>query len=228
VSETCKHTFFTSLEEARLGDFARLTIQSPVASEVCHLLYGPSLNREHGPTHNPGVVQGRMRDGSSEVITWNPVETQNDDSDLEGPDGTLRRILGYLTGTKSFGWLTRRIQTFMSRSRGTSLHQISGQLLCVLRDTALSDTKSPGMSFSIDCGLKAYVKAASDGHVTLTSLICVNASGGLHEASTFGEYMARMWPATGARFLEILQEWIDVIDGWFRRKSMIRFTSTYN
>jgi hypothetical protein len=199
-----------------------------ITKEVRHLLYDSMLNRKPGPTYKSGEVQSQMRDGSPDIVS----------ADVEGTkvqDDTMRKILVYLTGTKSFCWLTRRIQISMSRSRGNSLHRISGKLLqvCVSENAAPRYTRSPSMSFSVDCDLKAYVKAAFDGCVTLASLICVNANGDLHEASTLGEYMARMWPTTGAQLLELLQEWTEILINEgnvdrVKRKLMIRFTSTYN
>jgi hypothetical protein len=219
VSETGKRIVLALSEEASLGDSTRLTIQSLITSEVCHLLYGPLLNREPSPIHNPGMAQSQLRDGSSEVVTSNSEE----------PDDTLRRMLGYLTGTKSFVWLTRRIQTFMSRSWGISLYVVTIKLLLGLKEET-GDRRIPRISFSVDCDLKAYLKAASDSRVTLASIICVNTSRGRYEAITLGEYTARMWPATGAQLLELLQEWIDIpIDeekgNRFMRKLMISFLS---
>jgi hypothetical protein len=186
------------------------------------------LNRKPGPTYKSGGVQSQIPDGSLDIVSTNVEGTKLQDD-------TMRKILVYLTGTKSFCWLTRRIQISMSRSRGFSLDWISGKLLhaCVSENAAPRYTRSPSMSFSVDCDLKAYIEAAFDGRVTLASLICVNSNGDLHEASTLGEYMARMWPTTGAQLLELLQEWTEIpinegrVDR-VKRKLMTRFTSTYD
>jgi hypothetical protein len=64
----------------------------------------------------------------------------------------------------------------------------------------------------------------------------VNAYGATYEASTLGEYMARMWPTTGIQFLGLLQEWTEtIIDEdevgrgiQVKRKLTICFIFTYN
>lgn len=124
----------------------------------------------------------------------------------------MRKMLGFLTGARSFDWLIRRIQAFIPRFWGLSLHLVSFVLIRSLDYVASNDTKNLKMSFSVDCNLKAYMTTAFDGRISLANLICVNTNGGLHEASTLGEYMARIWPTTGVRFLEILQQWTDNFD----------------
>jgi hypothetical protein len=151
-----------------------------------------------------------MQNASFDVVLANPEE--GGDDDLEADSGkanqgyNLTRMVGYLTDSTPFAWMTQRIQTFVSKSRGKSLHQVFVTLLRGLRRVP-RNIKNPTMRLSVDCNLVAYLEANFNSHVTLATLICMNADEGLHEASALGEYMARMWPTTGTRFLEILQEW---------------------
>jgi hypothetical protein len=173
---------------------------------------------------------GHVRDGSFAISSTDPEVIQNDSN-----SESLLEMVRYFTSTESFGWLIQRVQTFVTRGRGDSLHEVSAGLLSVLEET-LNDIRGPRTSFSVDCDLKAYLKAAFDGHVPLASLICVNAYGATYEASTLGEYMARMWPTTGIQFLGLLQEWTEtIIDEdevgrgiQVKRKLTICFIFTYN
>lgn len=170
------------------------------------------LKHEPGIYSESGGIDDWMQNASSDVALEIP---ETGDSDLEAynskvdEDGNLTRMLGYLTDSATFAWMTQRIQAFVSKSRGKSLHQVFVQLSRGLRSVP-RDIKNPTMRLSVDCKLKAYLKANFDGHVSLANIICVSTDGGFHEASTLGEYMAQMWPTTGTRFLEILQEWTDL------------------
>jgi hypothetical protein len=154
-----------------------------------------------------------MQNASFDVVLASPEAGDDDDLDADSSNAdqgdNLTRMVGYLTDSAHFAWMTQRIQAFVSKSRGKSLHQVFVTLLRGLRRVP-RDIKSPTMRLSVDCNLEAYLQANFDSHVSLANFICVNADGGLHEASALGEYMARMWPTTGTRFLEILQEWTDL------------------
>lgn len=199
----------------------------PVVEEAPHW--------KHAPVPRLERIHGHVRDGSFAISSTDPEGIQND-SDSE----SLPEMVRYFRSTESFGWLIQRVQTFVSRGRGDSLHEVSAGLLSVLEET-LNDIRGPRIrgprtSFSVDCDLKAYLKTAFDGHVPLASLICVNAYGATYEASTLGEYMARMWPTTGIQFLGLLQEWTEtIIDEdevgrgiQVKRKLTICFIFTYN
>jgi hypothetical protein len=193
---------------------------SPGEDVANRLDYAPSFpgedEREHEPGlfSDPGGIHDWMQNASFEFALTNYEE--GGDDDLEAGNigkvihvDTLTRMIGYLTCSTPFAWMTQRIQAFVSKSRGESLHQVFITLLRGLRRVP-RDIKSPTMRLSVDCNLEAYLEANFDSHVSLANLICVNADEGLHEASASGEYMARMWPTTGTRLLEILQEWTDL------------------
>lgn len=156
-----------------------------------------------------------MQSASFDAAMTNPEGIEADYGDLRAEiyktdqDDNLKRMLGYLTGSSPFGWMTQRIQAFVSRSRGNSLRQASAALLHGLRRVP-RDIKNPTIQLSVDFNLVAYLEATFKGHPSLTDLICVNSDEGTYEASTLGEYMARMWPTTGTRFLKALQDWIDL------------------
>jgi hypothetical protein len=154
-----------------------------------------------------------MQNASFDVVPTNPNEGGDDDPEADSSKAdqgnNLTRMIGYLTDSTPFAWMTKRIQAFVSKSRGKSLHQVFITLLRGLRRVP-RNIQNPTMRISVDCNLVAYLEANFDCLVSLASLICVNANEGLHEASTLGEYMARMWPATGTRVLETLQEWTDL------------------
>jgi hypothetical protein len=151
--------------------------------------------REPGFFSESGGIQDWMQNASFDVVLANPGE--GGDDDLKADNGetdqgdNLTRMVGYLTDSTPFAWMTQRIQAFVSKSRGKSLHQVFVTLLRGLRQVP-RNIKNPTMRLSIDCNLMAYLEANFNSHVTLATLICVNADEDLHEASALGEYMARM------------------------------------
>ena len=133
------------------------------------------------------------------------------DNCTENEEDKLLRIIEDFAGSKSFDWLIQQIRAFAFSSRGMSLLNISTDLLDALTKFP-SNVESPGALFSVDADLKTYLEGSSDGCSSLRSIICVNADGEHYEAITLDEYMARMWPMTGVRFLEILQEWMEIAE----------------
>ncbi|KAK6432135.1 hypothetical protein LTR95_011700 [Oleoguttula sp. CCFEE 5521] len=157
-----------------------------------------------------------MHNTSLDIALTSPeaVESGNGefgaDSSKAGQDGNLSRIFGYLRDSAPFDCVIRRISAPVSRSQGKSLHQAFVELL---RDPSrvTHNIKSPTMRLSVKWQLMDYLTATFDGSVPRADLICVNAEGGLCEASTSGEYMAEMWPRTGSRLLGILSNWIEML-----------------
>ena len=161
-----------------------------------------------------GLVDQRTQKNSltHHLIATQKIENHDGgskaDNRTENEEDKLLRILEDFTGSKSFDWLVRRIQAFAFSSRCMSLLTLSTDLSHTLTEYQ-SRMESPGTLFSVDADLKTYLRGSSDGGSSLRSIICVNADGEQYEATTLGEYMARMWPMTGVRFLDILQEWIE-------------------
>lgn len=126
-------------------------------------------------------------------------------------DDTIQRMRDFLSENATFEWLKQRVQAVMSASAGGELTAVSGKLSSILKQ-GFSAASSQTFYYTIDWDPLEFMRYNYSGYVDIASVIGVHSDGKTYEACTVGEHIARVWPVTGPRFLE-------VVGGWWRRLS---------
>jgi hypothetical protein len=141
------------------------------------------------------------------------VETSNEAAAEEASVGegkalsdTIQKMRDFLSNNSTFDWLKRRIEAAMSTSRSKGLFAVSEKLLGALTQ-GFSVTNGQAFRYNVDWNPYEFMQCNYAGYVDIASVISINSDGQAYEACTVGEYIARAWPITGPRFLEVLSNW---------------------
>lgn len=121
-------------------------------------------------------------------------------------DDTIQRMRDFLSDNGTFEWLKQRVQTVMSTSRGGELTAVSKQLSSILKQ-GFSAANDQNFRYAIDWDPLEFMQCNYGGYVDIANVISINSDGQAFEACTVGEYVARVWPITGPRFLEAVRGW---------------------
>lgn len=137
---------------------------------------------------------------------------------------TIQKMRDFLSDNPTFEWLKRRVEAAMSTSRSKALSVVSKKLLGIIT-TGFSVTNDPGFRYTVNWDPQKFMQCNYAGYVDIASVISINSDGQAFEACTVGEYIARTWPITGPRFLEVLRNWWKHISNG-RKEEPVRRKST--
>lgn len=121
-------------------------------------------------------------------------------------DDTIQRMSNFLSDNATFEWLKQRVQAVISISGGGELTAVSKKLSSILKQ-GFSAANDQNFKYTIDWDPLEFMQVNYSGYVDVASVVSVNSDGQVCEAWTVGEYIARVWPMTGPRFLEALRNW---------------------
>lgn len=121
-------------------------------------------------------------------------------------DDTMQRMRDFLSDNATFEWLKQRVQAVMSTSGGGELTAVSKQLSSILKQ-GFSVANEQNFAYTIDWDPLEFMQCNYTGYVDVSNVISINSDGQTYEACTVGEYVARIWPVTGPRFLEVVRSW---------------------
>jgi hypothetical protein len=140
--------------------------------------------------------------GSSDDVATDE-DSAREDAQL---DDTIQRMRDFLSDNATFEWLKQRVQAVMSTSGSGELTAVSKKLSSILKQ-GFSAANDQNFKYTIDWDPLEFMQCNYSGYVDVTSVISINSDGKTYEACTVGEYIARVWPVTGPRFLERLSSW---------------------
>ena len=121
-------------------------------------------------------------------------------------DDTMQRMREFLSDNATFEWLKQRVQAVMSTSGGGELTAVSKQLSSILKQ-GFSAANEQNFAYTIDWDPLDFMQSNYTGYVDVASVISISSDGQACEACTVGEYVERIWPVTGPRFLDAVRSW---------------------
>jgi hypothetical protein len=136
-------------------------------------------------------------------------------------DDIIQRMRNFLSDNATFQWLTLRVQSVMSTSRGGGLTAVSGKLSNILKQ-GFSAANSQNFEYTVGWDPLEFMQSGYASSVDIASVISINSNGRTCEACTVGEHIARVWPVTGPQFLEAVRSWWRHIRDGFEEESLRR------
>lgn len=170
---------------------------------------------EAGMFAEPVNVLGWMGGSLDPVTDPLPAAVEDEDQTIAANDSsredaqlddTIRRMRDFLSDNATFEWLKQRVQAVMSTSGGSELTAVSKQLSSILKQ-GFSAANEQTFAYTIDWDPLEFMQCNYVGYVDLASVISINTDGQACEACTVGEYVERIWPVTGPRFLDAVGSW---------------------
>jgi hypothetical protein len=122
-----------------------------------------------------------------------------------------QKLADFLFNNTTFEWLKQRLDVILSTDRGDDFTTVSKKMLGVLKQSH-SLAKPREICFAIDWNPRAFMRHCYANYVNISDVIAISTNGQKYEACTVGEYMTRVWPATGPQFLEVLKKWWQQVD----------------
>ncbi|GAB7326961.1 hypothetical protein MBLNU13_g10914t3 [Cladosporium sp. NU13] len=166
-----------------------------------------------GSTFAPPV----MAETSDEVAAGEALAGED-----KAQSDTIQKMRDFLSDNPTFEWLKRRVEAAMSTSGGKGLSTVSKKLLGVLTQ-GFSVANDQGFRYSVEWDPHDFMQYNYAGYVDIANVISINSDGHACEACTVGEYIARAWPITGPRFLEVLSNWWRHIDNGRKEEPLQHF-----
>ena len=198
-----------------------LTFISDIAVKVVeYIARAPSADSGESPPEvgmfaEPINVLSWMGSSSNPAADSSPTTAEDSDQIAadESParedarlDDTIQRMRDFLSDNATFEWLKQRVQAVMSTSRGGEVTAVSRKLSSILKQ-GFSAANEQSFKYTIDWNPLEFMQCNYSGYVDVASVISINSDGQAFEACTVGEYIARVWPVTGPRFLEAVRSW---------------------
>jgi len=152
-------------------------------------------------------------------------EVPHRDKPPERPDEEKRKLDLYRNVPKASDsdWI-HKTKSQLAIGGGRGLSGISDKLSSVL-------TQSPRLArnqrvrYAVDWNPHAFMQRNYYGYVDIATVISINSDGEAYEACTIGEYIARVWPTTGLRFLDVIRTWWRHISNGHREKPLQRMSN---
>ena len=140
------------------------------------------------------------------VSTKKPSRDQDTTS-----SNNAQKMEDFLFNNTNFEWLKQRLDVILSTDRGGYFTAVSMKMLGVLKQSH-SLAKTREICLAIDWNPYEFMQQNYTNYVDISNVIAISTNGQNFEVCTVGEYMKRVWPVTGPKFLEVLKKWWRQVD----------------
>ena len=200
-----------------------LTLDSDIAVKVIEqMARAPSADSDEVPSDagmfaEPSNVLNWMESDflqppTAESSNWAAKEEVVDGEDPALSD-SIQKMRDFLSDNAAFEWLKQRVQAVMLNNGGNDVTALSKKLLSILKQ-GYSAANEQNFTYTLDWDPREFIQCNYNSQVDVANVVCINSDGKTYQASIVGEHMARVWPITGPRFLEVLRNWwMHVSDG---------------
>jgi hypothetical protein len=152
---------------------------------------------------DPTAVQNTSGDSGAATDIWGSSAART--IEIDPYNNLIERMREFLSDSREFEWLTKRIQVAAGTTGGTSLRAVTRGLLHGFKNLPTTP-ETLKMRLSVDWNLGEFLSRNYTGSVQLARIICVNFDGLGFEANTVGEYVTQIWPTIGPQLLHMLED----------------------
>ena len=151
-------------------------------------------------------MQGDFSQPPTAESSSRPAEENFSDGEDAVLSDTIQKMRDFLSNNAAFEWLKQRVQAVISSNGGNDVTAVSKKLLSLLKH-GFSAANERKFRYTLEWDPREFMRCNHTSYIDIANVVSINSDGERCETSTVGEYMTRVWPVTGPRFLEVLRNW---------------------